>query len=131
MPVLSVSPFEVLDQTYLAGEYYSVSPVAINNPKVDVLTENCRSAAWLNWGRSRTLPCSPASQPLRRSQAMGSWKEGSIRERVGKEPRKVYVFCSSLFRAYANENLFGLRHFNLTVASAAFSKVFPTCLTCN
>lgn len=103
-----VSPSEVLDQTYLAGEYYSVNPVAINNPKVDVLTENCRSAAWLNWGRSRTLPCSPA-QPLPRSRAKGLLKEGSIREEVGKEPCKVCVFCSSLLWVYAKtKKIFGL-----------------------
>lgn len=41
-------PGKVLDQTYLAGEYYSVNPVAINNPKVDVLTENCRSVTRLH-----------------------------------------------------------------------------------
>lgn len=40
-------PGKVLDQSYLAGEYYSVNPVAINNPKVDVLTENCRSVTRL------------------------------------------------------------------------------------
>lgn len=109
LPIFSVSPSEVLDQTYLAGEYYSVNPVAINNPKVDVLTENCRSAAWLHWGRSRTLPCSPASQPLPRSQVKGLLKEGSIREEVGKEPCKVCVFRSSLFWAYAKtKKIFGL-----------------------
>jgi hypothetical protein len=45
--IFMVPEWEVLDQSYLAGEYYSVNPVAINNPKVDVLTENCRSVTQL------------------------------------------------------------------------------------
>lgn len=38
--------WQVIDQNFLAGEYYSVNPLAVNNPNIDVLTENCRSATW-------------------------------------------------------------------------------------
>ncbi|CAK9016046.1 unnamed protein product [Durusdinium trenchii] len=40
-------PGEVIDQNFLAGEYYSVNPLAVNNPNIDVLTENCRSVTRL------------------------------------------------------------------------------------